>query len=79
VWVWAPPPHFSRIQDNPYIDVAGKLYRDKDGDARYAFGPQRDKKVSDEPGFGHWMLNKDFPESTREALMAEFDRLAEVA
>jgi DNA polymerase-3 subunit epsilon len=70
---------FSRIQDNPYIDVAGKLYRDKDGDARYAFGPQRDKKVSDEPGFGHWMLNKDFPESTREALMAEFDRLAEVA
>ena len=67
---------YSRIAEYPYIDVAGKLYRDKDGDACYAFGPQRGKKVADEPGFGHWMLGKDFPESTREALVAEFDRLA---
>jgi DNA polymerase-3 subunit epsilon len=57
------------------VDLAGKLYRDKDGDVRYNFGKARDVKVKDDPGFGEWMMRRDFPGSTVEALEAEFARL----
>jgi DNA polymerase-3 subunit epsilon len=61
--------------DKERVDLAGKLYRDKDGDVRYNFGKARDVKVKDDPGFGEWMMRRDFPGSTVEALEAEFARL----
>jgi DNA polymerase-3 subunit epsilon len=70
---------FSRVADNPYVDMAGKLYRDKDGDVCYAFGKSRGVKMRDDPGFADWILSKDFPGSTREAIMAEFTRMAELS
>ncbi len=60
------------------VDLAGKLYRDKEGFVRYGFGKARDKRVADDMGFGYWMLRQDnpgFPGSTCDALQAEFDRL----
>ncbi len=60
------------------VDLAGKLYRDADGDVRYAFGKARDQKVRENPGFGDWMLrqnNPGFPGSTVDALCVEFERL----
>ena len=63
--------------DNQPADLAGKLYR-KNGDLYYAFGKVKDMRVADDPGFGRWMLRQStppFPGSTREVLMAEFERL----
>jgi DNA polymerase-3 subunit epsilon len=67
----------SRRDDFEIVDLAGKLYRDADGDVRFAFGKQRGKKVREEIGFASWMLSKDFPGSTKDAIRREFDRLEE--
>ena len=64
-----------RDADKLPIDLAGKLYRDKDGDACYSFGKSRGMKVKDDTGFAYWMLGKDFSESTKEALREELDRV----
>lgn len=68
---------YSANDQEDFIDVARKLYRDADGDACYAFGKNRDKKVRDDRGYAHWMLKADFPGSTREALARELERLSE--
>jgi DNA polymerase-3 subunit epsilon len=57
---------FSRFNEN--IDYAGKLVRDKDGDACYNIGKARGVKVRDDLGFGRWMLGKDFPLQTKRVL-----------
>jgi len=57
-------------------DLAGKLYRDPDGDLRYSFGKAKDVKVRDDLGYANWMLHKaNFPANTNEVLEAELDRL----
>lgn len=66
---------FSRPGDRVYIDLAGKLYRDKDGDACYAFGKYIDRKVREFPDYAMWMMDKDFAGSTVDALVAELARL----
>jgi DNA polymerase-3 subunit epsilon len=66
---------FSRRGDKDYVDLAQKLYRDADGDLRYAFGKVRDVKVRDDIGFSNWMLRNNFPGHTCEVLRAEFERL----
>lgn len=66
---------YSCPHDRAFADLAGKLYRDDDGDLRYAFGKARDVKVKDDLGFARWMLDKDFPANTRDVLRAEMDRL----
>jgi DNA polymerase-3 subunit epsilon len=66
---------YSTMGDYAPVDIAGKLGRDKDGDCVYLFGKSRGVKVRDDPGFGRWMLQRDFPGSTLEALNAEFDRI----
>lgn len=58
-----------------YVDLAGKLYRDKDGDVCFGFGKERDRKVKDAVGYANWMLRQSFPGSTIEALTAELERL----
>lgn len=65
----------SNMAERPPADLAGKLYRDGNGDLRYAFGKHRDTKVRDETGFAHWMLGKDFPGNTLDVLYAELKRL----
>ena len=66
---------FSQMGDFEWADLARKLYRDADGDLRYGFSKVKDVKVRDDPGFGYWMLGKDFCGSTCDALHAEFERL----
>lgn len=71
---------FSKRGGFEIVDLAGKLYRDKDGDVCYAFGQRtRGIKVRDDIGFADWILRKDFPGSTKEALLAELERLEAVS
>ena len=60
---------WGKHEDDNRIDFAGKLARDADGDAIYTFG-QRTKgvKVRDDPGFAHWVLNRDFTSDTKRHL-----------
>lgn len=71
---------YSTHGDVEYADLAGKLYRDKDGDLRYAFGKVKDVKVRDDMGYGRWMLNKaNFPGNTNDVLEAEMQRIIDAA
>lgn len=71
---------YSNVGDKDYADLAGKLYRDTDGDLRYAFGKVRDVKVRDDTGFASWMIHRaSFPGNTIDVLEAELDRLDEEA
>lgn len=49
------------------IDLAGKLIM-KDGRPCYNFGNKKGTPVLNDPGFGHWMLTKDFTEDTKRAV-----------
>lgn len=57
---------FCRPQET--IDLAGKIYIDEHGIARYNFGKDRDKSVKDNPGFAQWMLKQDFTTDTKNCL-----------
>lgn len=50
------------------VDLAGKLYEDESGDVRYNFGKSKDKKVTEDKGFGEWMLKQSFPEQTKQVI-----------
>lgn len=67
---------FCEYDDNPKIDLAGKLARDKDGDAVYNFSKSKGIKVRNDIGFAYWMLDKDFPSNTKRHLRAELERIA---
>ena len=62
---------FSRYGEVDYIDLAGKIYRDKDGFARWNFSKNKDQRVIDDLGFANWVLKKDFPGNTKDAVWAE--------
>lgn len=49
-------------------DFAGKLVINENGDVCYNIGKAKGVKVTDDPGFGCWMLDKDFPLYTKELL-----------
>ncbi len=67
---------FSKRDELDFVDLSGKLYRDADGDVCFNFGAKtRGKKVSQDPGFAGWVLGKDFPGSTKDALRVELERL----
>ncbi len=65
---------FSKRDEVQYIDLAGKLYRDADGFARYSIGKSKDVRLKDDPGFGRWMLGKSFCGNTLDAVRAELGR-----
>ena len=50
------------------VDFAGKLKLDEDGEVVYAIGKSKGVRVSDDPGFGKWMLKNDFPNQTKRIL-----------
>lgn len=67
---------FSR-GDNEMVDLAGKLYRDKEGHMRFSFGAHRDQRIQDRAQYCSWMLSPkaSFPGSTLDALSEELHRL----
>lgn len=67
---------FSR-GDQERIDFAGKLLRDKDGDAVYGFGKSKGVKLKDDFGLAYWILDRDFPEQTKFCIRAEIKRIDE--
>lgn len=64
---------FSRMDDN--IDLAGKLIRDKDGDACYGFGDKKGTKVKHDTGLAYWILGKDFTSDTKRHVRAVLDEI----
>jgi len=54
--------------ENKRFDLSAKLYKDSEGIVRYNFGKDKDKSVVDNPGFGKWMINNDFPQETKNKL-----------
>lgn len=60
-------------------DIAGKLYRDKDGELVYAFGKNKGVRVRDEPSYADWMLkpSSSFPGSTHDVLKDELAKFRE--
>lgn len=64
---------FCRMDDN--IDFAGKLIRDKDGDACYGFGDKKGTKVRNDMGLAYWILSKDFPSQTKRCVQEVLDAI----
>ena len=67
--------NFCQMEENPRIDLAGKLVRDKEGDAVYTFGPKKGFKLKDDIGFARWMLSKDFSRNTKIAVERELSKI----
>ena len=66
---------YAFLGDHDPVDIAGRFYRDTAGDLRFAFGKNKDQRVSDQLGYARWMLEKGtFPGSTLDALRAELER-----
>lgn len=62
---------FSRIGNN--VDLAGRIVLDSDGDATFAFGKHKGKKLREvwkrEPSFFDWMLHGSFPKNTKDIVL----------
>lgn len=50
------------------VDFAGKIGIDADGDFIYNIGKAKGTKIKNDPGFGYWMLGKDFTLNTKAAV-----------
>lgn len=54
------------------LDFAGMIVQDKSGEAVFAFGKHKGKRVKEilesEPGYFGWMMNADFPLYTKKVL-----------
>lgn len=50
------------------LDLSGKIILNESGVPVYSFGKSKGKPVKDEPGFGQWMLNQDFPTDTKNVI-----------
>jgi DNA polymerase-3 subunit epsilon len=57
---------FSRMDGR--IDLAGKIVRNAQGEACYAFGKAKGVRVVDDTGYGRWMLKSDFSKNTKQVL-----------
>jgi DNA polymerase-3 subunit epsilon len=55
------------------VDMAGKLAKNEKGEIIYAIGKDAGLVVKDNPGFGQWMLGKDFPRDTKRILRGLFN------
>lgn len=64
---------YSQYGDKPIVDYAGKLVYNKDGKVCYNIGKAKGTPVEDDPGFGEWMMERDFPLDTKKKLRKYFD------
>jgi len=64
---------FSQYSDKPIVDYAGKLVYNKDGRVCYNIGKAKGTPVEDDPGFGEWMMDRDFPMDTKNKLRKYLD------
>lgn len=55
-----------KMSDN--LDLAGTLIRNEKGEICYNIGAKKGVKVTDDTGFGQWMLGKDFNRNTKKIL-----------
>lgn len=55
------------------LDLDGKIIVGKDGRPTYNIGKAKGTAVVDDPGFGRWMLGKDFSENTKRVLRGILD------
>jgi DNA polymerase-3 subunit epsilon len=60
---------FSQYDDRKIVDYAGKLVYNKDGKVCYNIGKAKGVPVEDDPGFGEWMLSKDFALDTKRKII----------
>jgi DNA polymerase-3 subunit epsilon len=55
-----------------FVDLAGRIKRNKQGEPYFAFGKHRGKTIEQifkrEPSYFEWMMNGDFPENTKRTL-----------
>ena len=55
-----------------FVDFAGFIRRDEEGNPVFSFGKHKGRKVTDvldsEPGYYGWILNADFPRYTKKVL-----------
>ena len=66
----------SLMAENPPADLAGKFWRDEEGDLRFSFGKNQGAKVRQQLGYARWMMEKgSFPGSTLDVLQAELERV----
>jgi DNA polymerase-3 subunit epsilon len=66
------------LPDRQPADIAGKLFRDVEGDLCFAFGKYRDQKLRLHLDYCAWMLEKglrNFPGSTLDTLKEEMARV----
>jgi len=70
---------FSKNTKHEIIDFAGRLARNKNGEAIYNFGKHKGKTIAEvdltEPGYYGWMLNSNFPLYTKEILKKEMAQI----
>lgn len=52
----------------PIVDPAGKISLDDNGEYIFTFGKHVNQRVLDNTGYAKWMLDSNFPESTKETL-----------
>ena len=50
------------------VDYGRKLVKNEKGEIVYAFGRNKGRAVLDDRAYAEWMLNGDFPESTKSVL-----------
>lgn len=58
-----------------YADLAGKLIVNKDGAICYNIRPNVGVPIGENSSLAEWMLNRDFPSSTKAVLRKELDRI----
>lgn len=68
---------FSRLDEQPRIDLAGTLVRDAEGFAVYTHRRVRGVRVVDDTGYASWMLRQQFSQNTLKHVSEELTRAYE--
>lgn len=71
--------NFSRQGDFELLDFAGRIAKNKKGEAIFNFGKHKGKTVKqvaeDEPGYYGWMISSNFPLYTKKVLKEEMSKI----
>lgn len=55
--------------DKKRVDIAGKMYEDKDGIIRWNFSKNKDQPVLSDLGFVGWFLKQNFPQQSKNTII----------